>query len=305
MADVKITDLTLAGSVAGDTLVEAVVDPSGTPLSRKTQLRFHGTFENVTTDNATPAAIDEDAFVTYVTSDGSGLEQSIQLSSIAEIGTGRDHLIIFQTQTDPGDIIRITGSITPGDFLLNAQNDMLLLKYIGAFNTSWFALGGFGGFADADSTAFPVVMALGSNGVMQYLQPDGYVDFYQTGEDVTIVAGAGDAQPNRFVTHIVSDGSAGTQTITLGSIDVTASAGITHLFKFDTQTDPADVIVIDAADGIVGGEVLTLVTGGLSYALLILTEDGWLPWTFGGGTTTDATGNRTLQLADTGVLTWV
>lgn len=340
-------------TTADDTLTRAVVLDSSNAGSIVTfsaapsvfmggtmanDIAFRG-IEHVTTDNTTPKDINPDVLITYITTDGSGLEQAINLPVLPIDKICQQHLIILLNadQTDPADIVVITGS-REGDtttYLDPSQRTnprALFQRNADTDDGQWQLMDGYLTSTDPNLKAFVIDTGGSSFFINSYSIVSAAVDsgnleasapWRMMASGVDLVVGWRDRSPNDLLTYedvtvgsgapstgvfrslITSDGSAGPQAVNIsGGVTESDGSGQIKLLYFAVQTDPADVLTVTADEGIVGSEVITLTTVG-SWALFMLTADGWLPWTFGGGTTTDATGNRTLQLADTGGLSWV
>ena len=253
---------------------------------------FDDTNETVTIVAGTGVA-DPTVFLTKIISDGSAGTQSITIDTIdPAVHAGRYHLLYFQTATDPADVV----TFAAGETITLIETGFVLCQLDAGGN--WHAWT-FGPGATTDITD-DRFFTRGANGNQDWTLPP----LYFTSFEFIDLAVTTDANPEKYRTAITSDGSAGAQSIDIAgeAIDL---AGAPHLFRFSSETDPADTITITSTTpGIVGNEVITLPTQG-AWATLVMTKDGWLPWTFGGGATTDAVGNRTLQLTDTGGLSWV
>lgn len=252
--------------------------------------------------------IDPDKFLTRVTDSGSGTEEEIFLTVPANTRSGIPHLVYYETQVDGGSTIRIRTVTVLGDYALISEGYGLLIGFAaGGWNLQ---AGIFGSFISQDSSSFPQAMVIDQSGFQTFIERNEYADYYKTGEEIICAGAAGTANGSLFSHLIQSDGSASLNTITIDSGDVSISsrAGVPILFIFGTNSGGSDTVTFvgDGTIDIVGGEVITLTTGGnTSWALFILTADGWLPFGFGGGATTDYVGSRVLQMSDTGALSWV
>lgn len=261
---------------------------------------FHDTSENVITDNTTPVEIDPDVFITYVTTDGSGLEQDVTFPSLDADTAGVLHLVVLQTRADPSDVVRVPDQ-DPNLIHLVEEGDYCLMRSLGS--GQWIYITGRATFPNIQSSEYPQVIALDSDGSTFYLPSNDFVSFDQLFEGVTFTGPTANANKNVFATYITTDGSAAEQTITLGSASL-SDAGKLHFFVLQSQIDPADIVLIAAATGIAGDEEIRLTTN-FSWALFQCQGGGaWLPLMFGNGTTTNLTGNKILQRTDTGALSF-
>lgn len=70
---------------------------------------YFQSFEDVETSSTTPTDINPEVYLTRITSDGSGLSQIIRFPNNPGV-PGKPHLVLFDTQANPSDVISVTGS---------------------------------------------------------------------------------------------------------------------------------------------------------------------------------------------------
>ena len=255
---------------------------------------FHDTDETVTIVAGTGVA-DPEVFLTSITTDGSAGSQTISLDTInPNAAAGRLHLFILSTQTDPADVVVIDGIVSGEAITLTTVGSWALVELVG---NGWLTIT-YGGGTTSDTT-FPVRFLAQENGDAKWTIPP---NFYQTYHDLDLAID-NNADRELFATYITTAGTAGPEEVVIfASAD--SQSGLPHLFQLSNQTDPGDTVILSTGSGIVNNETITLTAPG-SWCLMYMTADGWLPWTFGGGATTDLAGNVTLQRTDTGSLSWV
>ena len=70
---------------------------------------YFSTFENLTT-GAAPVSIDPTVFLSKITSGGTAGIEIVSFDDYTPDQSGKPHLIVFETQTDPADVIQIYGN---------------------------------------------------------------------------------------------------------------------------------------------------------------------------------------------------
>lgn len=238
---------------------------------------FDTTTESIVTDNTSPYdAVDIDVGVSIITTDGSGLEQTVEMYyPSAGVAEGRYHLFLFGTQTDGGDIVRITGA-QPYDYMLTNEGNYVLVQMR---HNQWFIIAGYGGSFESENTAgFPVVLALRDDGNNEFVSAGGY---YGGEEYVTFVTDQADAGLEVYQTFIVTNGNAEPH-----QLNISSDGQYFGMYKFiylDSIVDPADIVTV--AGSIEGGNVVLPVEG--AWVLLRNIGTSWNLIAYGGGATQD------------------
>jgi hypothetical protein len=263
----------------------------------------------------TIAQIDPSKYITYVTTSGSASSEPLFLTTSVdldgnpiaglEVTPGVAHVVVFKTKTDPfDDKVFLVGNLQPDPLTLSVEATYALLTADGGAEGGarhWDVQNSTGSnfsYETFPETMYPLVRVLNGGGGAEFHSNQEFVDFYKTSENL---AGPSTCDPNVFISFVSSDGSAGPNSISLAPSPLRPTAP--KYIIFDGQTDPADTLVIDPSS-VVGGETITL-TGPNAWVVYLTVWDKYLPWAWGNGATTDYVGTRTLQLADTGELSWV
>ncbi len=229
-------------------------------------VRFRDTFENITTDDATPKTIDVDRYRTNVTTDGSGLEQEIAFPSLTLADIGTEHAVVV-TFTNAADTVRVTGVFVPDTANLFVED--------GPARASWYWNGGawvlqsgainedtpedyvFHRHADGSITWTQFSAALaGVNSGSAYLfyasDSTGIADFiardgndHNTVEDLDLSISTS-ANPAIHRTRIISAGSGTTESFDLQSFF--QRTGLRHLIVFAEQTAAGDTPSLDPSN---------------------------------------------------------
>ncbi len=80
---------------------------------------YFSTSETLTT-GASPVSIDPTVFLTKITSGGTAGTEIVSFDDYIPEQSGKPHLIVFETQTDPGDVIRLYGNISNNHKILGS-----------------------------------------------------------------------------------------------------------------------------------------------------------------------------------------
>lgn len=196
---------------------------------------FHDTSESITTDNATPTNVDLGVFLTKVTTDGSGLEQSVVLPTPVDIlaALGLRHAIALVAQADGGDVLDITFEGGGEAASLRAADRGLVYEWNG---NNWVLLTGVN-FTVEDSGARFMTRA---SGLMNWTGAPNWL------ESSTLVTGSSvdpvSINQTAHYTYIVTDGTGAPNTFNINSAGYSGLPTVVYLL---TLTDPSDTAVFD------------------------------------------------------------
>jgi hypothetical protein len=224
-----------------------------------------------------------------VTSGGTAGTEIVALPDATPALLGLPHIIIFQTQTDPGDVLQVYGKTDNSNpvygtafgpianFDTEVPNTSITLTDAGAnaqFNwniDSWNFIGqSFNGVAAVFPASTPGQLSLmvqKADGTYGYELPSALpgVNFFTTSETVTTGAAPVSINPAVYRTDVISGGTGGDEVLIVPfpAGDSDAANGLPHLIRFLTQTNGADNIVIKSTDAANSNPIMGNAFGGV------------------------------------------